>query len=129
MQIFYNENFEQECKHSYLYALFYRYSSWICYWYFILDEQVIQKREDGSENFNRSWTDYELGFGSPASEVWLGIHVYFLRFFLWILCVCYYKSQNCIEWFQIKPHNGEPHYRRDQMVLDCLSLYNVLSLV
>nr|XP_019929887.2 fibrinogen-like protein 1 [Crassostrea gigas] len=33
---------------------------------------VIQRREDGSENFNRTWTDYELGFGSPASEVWLG---------------------------------------------------------
>lgn len=40
----------------------------------VLDEQVIQSRRDGSENFYRNWTEYELGFGSPASEVWLGIH-------------------------------------------------------
>uniref|UniRef100_K1Q0Y6 Angiopoietin-related protein 6 n=1 Tax=Magallana gigas TaxID=29159 RepID=K1Q0Y6_MAGGI len=33
---------------------------------------VIQRRHDGSENFYRNWTDYEFGFGSPASEVWLG---------------------------------------------------------
>lgn len=69
------ENFEQECKHSYLYVLFYRNISGICYSSFVLDKQVIQRRKDGSENFNRSWADYELGFGSPASEVWLGIYV------------------------------------------------------
>lgn len=33
---------------------------------------VIQRRQDGSENFYRNWTEYEIGFGSPSSEVWLG---------------------------------------------------------
>uniref|UniRef100_K1QG89 Angiopoietin-4 n=1 Tax=Magallana gigas TaxID=29159 RepID=K1QG89_MAGGI len=33
---------------------------------------VLQRRQDGSEDFYRNWTDYEFGFGSPASEVWLG---------------------------------------------------------
>lgn len=32
---------------------------------------VTQRRQDGSENFNRNWKDYEFVFGSPASEVWL----------------------------------------------------------
>lgn len=39
--------------------------------------KVIQRRQDGSENFYRKWSDYEFGFGSPASEVWLGIVVQF----------------------------------------------------
>lgn len=34
--------------------------------------KVIQRRQDGSENFYRNWTEYEIGFGSPSSEVWLG---------------------------------------------------------
>lgn len=35
--------------------------------------KIIQRRHDGSENVYRNWSDYEFGFGSPASEVWLGI--------------------------------------------------------
>ena len=27
---------------------------------------------DGSENFNRNWTDYRLGFGHPSGEFWFG---------------------------------------------------------
>ncbi|XP_072042671.1 fibrinogen-like protein A [Amphiura filiformis] len=33
---------------------------------------VIQRREDGSINFNRSWDDYSNGFGNVNSEHWLG---------------------------------------------------------
>lgn len=31
--------------------------------------KIFQRRQDGSDNFMRNWTDYEFAFGSPASEV------------------------------------------------------------
>ncbi|XP_061179425.1 fibrinogen-like protein 1 [Saccostrea echinata] len=33
---------------------------------------VLQRRSDGSENFYRNWTDYDIGFGNLESEFWLG---------------------------------------------------------
>ncbi|XP_072015684.1 angiopoietin-4-like [Amphiura filiformis] len=33
---------------------------------------VIQRRMDGSEDFNRDWRDYSRGFGNPTYEHWLG---------------------------------------------------------
>ncbi|XP_062613808.1 fibroleukin-like [Saccostrea cucullata] len=33
---------------------------------------AIQKRVDGSVIFDRNWTDYKNGFGSPEQDVWIG---------------------------------------------------------
>ena len=35
---------------------------------------VIQRRKDGSENFDRFWWEYEMGFGSLTGEFWFGLN-------------------------------------------------------
>ena len=34
---------------------------------------VIQKRQDGTVDFNRTWVEYENGFGSFSTEFWYGL--------------------------------------------------------
>ena len=35
---------------------------------------VIQRRRDGTVDFNRGWVEYEEGFGSLTGELWYGLH-------------------------------------------------------
>ena len=38
--------------------------------------QVIIERHDGSEPFNRPWSEYRTGFGKRDSEYWIGQQKY-----------------------------------------------------
>ena len=40
---------------------------------------MFQRREDGSEDFYRGWSDYESGFGNKSGEHWLGISLIFFQ--------------------------------------------------
>ena len=35
---------------------------------------MVQRRQDGSVDFNRGWVEYEEGFGSLTGEFWYGLH-------------------------------------------------------
>ncbi|EDO40391.1 predicted protein [Nematostella vectensis] len=40
---------------------------------------VIQRRINGSLDFNRTWLEYRQGFGDPSGELWLGLdHIHVL---------------------------------------------------
>jgi len=36
---------------------------------------VIQRRQDGSVDFDRNWVEYEEGLGSLNGELWYGLHL------------------------------------------------------
>ncbi|KAJ7999956.1 hypothetical protein DPEC_G00199810 [Dallia pectoralis] len=39
---------------------------------------IIQRREDGSVDFQKTWKEYKMGFGKVSSEHWLGNEVIYL---------------------------------------------------
>ena len=65
---------------------------------------VSQNRYDGSVNFNRSWSEYVNGFGSPTAEQWLGLKHFksvldlpVLEFDLRIEVVSYFETPTSID--------------------------------
>ena len=34
---------------------------------------MVQRRQDGSEDFNRTWVEYEDGFGKLTGEFWYAL--------------------------------------------------------
>lgn len=39
---------------------------------------VIQRRLDNSTNFDRPWSDYEIGFGILSGNYWIGLHMLYI---------------------------------------------------
>jgi len=61
---------------------------------------VLQRRYDGSVNFARSWNEYATGFGSPNSELWMGLeHVHTLT-----------KDHNCELRVEVENYSGKKGY-------------------
>jgi len=75
---------------------------------------VIQRRQDGSVDFNRDWDDYEDGFGRLIGEFWYGLRA--------IHCL---TSQGqwelCIDYTWTKGHISYSNFR----VWSAAELYNL----
>ena len=54
--------------HSFLYS-FKVYKEFLTH---KVNYQVMQRRFDGSVNFNRNWAEYLVGFGNNEGEFWMG---------------------------------------------------------
>ncbi|XP_008414241.1 angiopoietin-related protein 6 [Poecilia reticulata] len=63
---------------------------------------VIQRRQDGSVNFFRSWEQYKQGFGNLNGEYWLGLeHLY------WLTQQAKYKLRVVLEDWQARQVSAE----------------------
>ena len=58
---------------QYHYLLTFKYEMYVKYFFLYVNFiKVIQRRENGFVNFNRSWSQYNEGFGFLSTEFWLG---------------------------------------------------------
>lgn len=63
---------------------------------------VVQRRQDGTENFNRPWEDYRMGFGNLRAEFFIGLEkLYFLT-----------QSQPHELYIYLKDFDNEVRYAR-----------------
>ena len=75
---------------------------------------VVQRRQDGSVDFNRGWIEYEEGFGSLTGELWYGLRpLYCLtNQGQWKLCIDFTftngtKSYLSYNKFSVGPANSQ----------------------
>lgn len=61
---------------------------------------VIQRRFDGSIDFNRNWTEYRDGFGSIEGEFWIGLEIVHRLT----------KHRNCMLLIELQDLNGKYVY-------------------
>ena len=47
------------------------------------DWNIIMRRENDIEDFDRTWTEYTQGFGDPVKDFWLGNQVSFYIIQCW----------------------------------------------
>ncbi|KAM8714731.1 hypothetical protein ACLKA7_001140 [Drosophila subpalustris] len=81
---------------------------------------VIQRRKDGSVNFNRNWTDYREGFGDLRGEFFIGLEKLHLMT----------KSQNYELYIYLQDFENQERYARYTkfLIADEVELYKIKAL-
>ena len=74
------------------------------------------RREDGSENFNRLWADYQAGFGDQGGEFWLGLDTLHnltmaQSYELWVDMADYAGVKYCAKYAEISVGPESDKYR------------------